>query len=515
MGASVLDGRRATVAQGGPASRHFGGLRASGARHTVLFGRAARDQEPPVKTRAVIAACVALMVAVPLAEGAGWKRVTAPDGTTIDQVGLLRTADGVLHLAWNDPTGNTEDLLHTVISPRGAIGATTPIQTGWAGVQNAALVPAPGGGIRAFWGGQRTVDTNEPNQDLNTALSVDGGATWALQIGTIAPPGAQAHGSPVSATALPDGTPLQAWAGTLGTWVHSGLDPATPNRDFQAPLGAYGYDAGIASDPAGQAVLAWYSNATGNLGVFAQNVAADGSPVGAAANFPGTGNMTVGMLGRTPIVARAGGGFYVAYPTGFPALNRIRLWRVGAPSSRVLARTSRLGSPAATLAAAADGRLWVAWIDAGVGSPRVLVRRSNAAATVFGAVVDAGRPARAASGYRLDASASGGALDVLGVFTIGAGPGASTYHARVLPGLTLLASRRRVKRDDPTSVTFTVLDAGDPVRGARIRAGGKSGLTNVKGKLTLSIPGGDSAVNARASAAGYTGAALRLRRAGR
>src|SRR6187402_2279384 len=95
-----------------------------------------------------IAACAATS-----ASAAPWKRVTTPDGASTDQVGLVRTADGVLHLAWSHPTGpNTEDLNHTVISPAGRIGATTPIQSGWTGFSNAALV-VDSGGLRAFWGG--------------------------------------------------------------------------------------------------------------------------------------------------------------------------------------------------------------------------------------------------------------------------------------------------------------------------------------------------------------------------
>src|SRR5207247_859002 len=148
-----------------------------------------------------------------------------------DQVALLRTADGVLHVAWPHRTGpNSEDLLHTTIAAAGAVGATVPIAAGWAEVENAALVAAPGG-IRALFGGIRTIDPNETNTDLNTAFSGDGGASWALQSGSIVPVGGQAYGSPVSATTLPDGTPLEAWAGTLGTWVHAGLSPATPNFD--------------------------------------------------------------------------------------------------------------------------------------------------------------------------------------------------------------------------------------------------------------------------------------------
>src|SRR5687767_10412527 len=94
---------------------------------------------------ALLTAALAAGVAAPAA-AAPWKQVTTPDGSSIDQVGLARTADGVLHLAWHHPTGpNTEDLLHTVISRDGKIGATNPIQSGWTGFTNPALVAAPGG----------------------------------------------------------------------------------------------------------------------------------------------------------------------------------------------------------------------------------------------------------------------------------------------------------------------------------------------------------------------------------
>jgi hypothetical protein len=263
----------------------------------------------------------------------------------------------------------------------------------------------------------------------------------------------------------------------------------------------------------GAAMVAWYSNAAGHLGVFAQQVAADGSPLGTAMNMPGTSKMKVGMVGRTPIVARPGGGFYVAYATGYPSLNSVRLWRVGTASARVIARTTRVFNSTATVAVGADGRLWVVWTDAAGGAPRVRARRSNPAGSVFGAVVDAGRPAGALSAYSLTASVAGGALDTLGLFSVGAGPGSATYHTRILPGLTLTASPRAVRRSRLVKVRFTVLDAGDAVRGARVKVGGASGTTNARGRVELTIPAGARAVSAVATARGYTRATLRLRRA--
>ena len=171
------------------------------------------------------------------------------------------------------------------------------------------------------------------------------------------------------ATVRGDGTTLQAFAGTLGTWVHAGLSPATPNHDYQAPIGQYGYDPNLATDAANRTVMAWYSSANGHLGVLAQDVGADGSPVGSAQTMPNTSDMKIGMLGRTPLVARDGGGFYVAYPTGYPAQTRVRLWRIGSSNAPLIARVAGSGSPAVAIAAAGDGRLWVS-LDEGLRRPR-------------------------------------------------------------------------------------------------------------------------------------------------
>jgi hypothetical protein len=51
--------------------------------------------------------------------------------------------------------------------------------------------------------------------------------------------------------------------------------------------------------------------------------------------------------------------------------------------------------------------------------------------------------------------------------------------------------------------------AGDPVRGARVRAGGRSGTTNGRGRVTLALRS-SRALTARATRAGYTGATERL-----
>jgi hypothetical protein len=88
-----------------------------------------------------LAAALALAFGVPAAGAASWKQVTASGESNIDEVSLMRAGDGVLHVAWSShPTPNTYDLFHTAISPAGTVGATSPIATGWAVIENPALV---------------------------------------------------------------------------------------------------------------------------------------------------------------------------------------------------------------------------------------------------------------------------------------------------------------------------------------------------------------------------------------
>jgi hypothetical protein len=416
---------------------------------------------------------LALAVA-PAAHAAGWHQVTASDGANTDQVSLVRTGDGTLHVAWRHGAPNADSLMHTAVGLDGKVGATTPVQTGWADIQNPAIVSTPGG-LRMFWGALRTTDPSDPNDEMSTALSADGGATWA---------------------------------GTLGTWVHAGLSPATPNHDLQAPLGQYGYLPGIAVDSGGRAVVAWYSSAAGHLGVYAQDVASDGSPIGSAINMPGTSDMQFGQTGRTPIAARPGGGLFVAYATGYPSLNRIRVWRVGAQKSTRVAKAD--GGASATVATDMNGRVWVVWEDDRGVHPAVYARRSNPAGTKWGATVVAGRPKGASSAYSVDASTIGAfALDVFGSFALDGGTPLATYTRRVLPGLTLLVTGTP-RRGKTTKLTFTVLDAGAPVKGATVEAGGDSGTTSAAGKVVLTVHAARK-LTARATAPGYTTAARKLK----
>ena len=85
----------------------------------------------------------------PTADAATWKQVTADGGANIDQVGRVRTADGVLHVVWH----KDGDLFHTAIGAERE-GRARRRRSSRAGpaTRTPRIVAVPGG-LRAFWGG--------------------------------------------------------------------------------------------------------------------------------------------------------------------------------------------------------------------------------------------------------------------------------------------------------------------------------------------------------------------------
>jgi hypothetical protein len=115
------------------------------------------------------------------------------------------------------------------------------------------------------------------------------------------------------------------------------------------------------------------------------------------------------------------------------------------------------------------------------------------------------------SAYDVDASPIGAtALDAFGVFALNDGSPQATFTRRILAGLTLVA-KGTPHRGKAGKLTFSVLDAGDPVKGAKVKAGGASGKTGANGKVTLSVRPTGRSLTAHATRSGYTAAARRLK----
>jgi hypothetical protein len=217
----------------------------------------------------------------------------------------------------------------------------------------------------------------------------------------------------------------------------------------------------------------------------------------------------VASLSRTQIVARPGGGVWVAGSSGYPTATKPYVWKVGTAKEIAIGVTK--GSDATTaLAADPSGRLWAFWVDRNSGSPKFFARRSSATNPAkFGPFVAAGAPPKMDSCYSLEGDAQAGRLDIVGL--CGNVSGTGHWHTQVNPGLALAASPSSVNGKKGGSVKLTITDP-DPVKGAKVSGGGDSATTDGKGHATLSIgPTKKKKVTITVTHAGYTTATRTLK----
>jgi hypothetical protein len=426
--------------------------------------------------------------------GGLWTRVTDSNGRNIDQVGLARTRDGVLHVFWERRAAPlSEGIWRTPVSPAGKPGAPTAVLDGFRGVGPPDAVVLPDGRLRTFFMGLGSsfghggvVSAGAPASASNwTRDGVRVSSNWGAV-------------GPVGAAVIAAGAPVFAYGMSFVLGLHVGLDPNVADANLAPDRRCCDYLPDLATDAAaGGTFVAWYSNATDRTGIWVQQVAPS---VAARQLAPGsaTGGRSIVHDQRTAIASRAGGGVYLAYCRGYPSCADALLWRIGAPAPL------RVGSGRdiedVNISAAPEGRLWVMWHDG--RSKRLHAARTNKAATRVGRVVTFAPPAGTTSVWKLAGEGSLGPLDVLA--NVSTPSSIAMWHTRVLPRLTLTASVAKGTR----TVTFRVTDAGDPVGGATVRVAGKTLTTNAAGQAATKLSAGR--IVAKATSTGYGAAAARV-----
>lgn len=444
-----------------------------------------------------------------------WTPVTSIQSAS-DLVGLLRLPDNELFIAWPD-----HGTMRTAsIAAAGAVTQGPSIVTGWETLTSPAIVLGPNATAQAFFGGIRSTSPTDPNRDLNVATSTDL-TTWSLQPGSVSQ-GANgtdyAYTSPISAVTAGRGStvhPIEAWFGGAGVMVHSGLDPSTPDVEYQHQIGGRGgVNPRLVAIPGGGVAIAWVSIAPGAEGVFVQRVdTATGQPLGRPARFPGltvSGHLDP-QLTRTPLVARpVFGGLLTAYRGNWPAGNSVRVWSVGSPVSTPFLFGER-GAPKAVSAVDADalGRLWLIYAAQRSGHLTLTAERSNAtgANALFGADVVANLPLRTAAVIDVETSAQLDRIDVL-VTALVAGH-LRTFATQIRPGLTL-HSKASARKGGRRRVSFTVTDTDQPISGAKVSFLGHTLTTDRHGAASLGTVASGTRT-ARASIAGYVSTSERVR----
>jgi hypothetical protein len=411
-----------------------------------------------------------------------WSRVTDTGARNIDQVGLARTNDGVLHVVWSRRVGSDESLRHAAVAKNGNVGAPTTAVGAVRGLSDPDIVTMPDGSLRLFYG----VIIPSPGGIRMSSAGVSGtGWTGGGKVSN------DNTGGDPGATSDKTGTPIFAWSSGINSYYKIGTNPdvhlgPSPSCCF--------YDMETAVDDAnGQVFVAYHSNVTDAGGLFVRQISPGlGAPQRAPSLLKGRDFLAPDH--RMPLVAREGGGVYFAYCTGYPRCLQVRLWGVGGRS--IVVATGK-DIEDVNLARGPDGRLWVMWQD----SAHLRATRTNKAASKAGAIVNVPSPPGTSSTWDVFGEGSVGPLDLLAHVT--ARGGLATWHRQVLPGLTLKCTAKR------TGAACRVTDAGAPVAGAKVKSGGKTATTAGNGTASLTLSSGRKAVTA--TKAGYSPASTRVR----
>ena len=212
------------------------------------------------------------------------------------------------------------------------------------------------------------------------------------------------------------------------------------------------------------------------------------------------GTQTVAWQTRTPLAARVGGGVFEAYCLGAPTCRKVRIWHVGTTETANI-RYSRYASTIA-ISPGPQGRLWVAWAN---HLPQVRAVRTNTTGLTVGGVQKAGIP-RGGGAYSLAIDGTIGRGDLV------LNAGDTLWHTQVFAGLTVHASPSKWRHGTRKRVVFTVSDAGDVVRGARVAVDDTACTTGSTGTCTIRFPRSfpHGRHTARATKSGYGAGAVRL-----
>jgi hypothetical protein len=175
------------------------------------------------------------------------------------------------------------------------------------------------------------------------------------------------------------------------------------------------------------------------------------------------------------MVTRPDGGVYLAYPRGDLNSQGFALWRIGAGTVRKVPGSK--GADHLAMSTAPGGRLWLAWRAENLG---VRVVRTNQAATKFGAVQKV-KPPKGSAPYQIGIEGSTGRGDLI------VNDATRIWHTQVLAGLTVKAGPKSWKSGTTVTVKFTVTDAGEAIKGAKVKTKSQKCTTNKKGVCTLTF----------------------------
>lgn len=271
----------------------------------------------------------------------------------------------------------------------------------------------PAGGVQVVFGALLQGDTN--SYVYVSPRNPDGSFVAPARLSDFN----TAWGDPTTSLTLADGTSLFVSSTAGGIVVGRGTT-ATPavavgSANLQTALGGCcGYEPQLGVTSGGQYWVFWYSNATGNVGIYAQQLdPATGQPIGTAQRAPqsesvGNSAPTIACAASCRLVYRL-----TNLQLGTPT-NRIVTWAPGeAGPTTIASQPDTTGGLEAAAAYRSDGRLWLAWHENGAqlaGGKERYVATLGDASGAGGVLQDIGLPTGALGSFSLRGLALGNDL---------------------------------------------------------------------------------------------------------
>ena len=236
---------------------------------------------------------------------------------------------------------------------------------------------------------------------------------------------------------MKDFTPFETWHISGRTIaVHRGLDPKQANAHYDGGNLCCSVASNLAADAkTGVLTVAWCDDSDRANGVMVQTVnPVDGTSSGKRSMLAGSATPNEGRARRkcdanhrTAIVARHGGGVFVAAPAGYPKASSVLVWRLGTRNPLVLDRNADEDG-LVSLAADRFGRVWVAWYNSGKQS--IEIRHSDATGKAFGSPMSLPIPGNTSGIFDLALSPGASGVDVF-LFRIGLDATYAFFHTNV------------------------------------------------------------------------------------
>ena len=386
---------------------------------------------------------------------AAWTQLPGATGlVNIVQPATLRTAAGSELEVFTD----TKSSLFLVRN-----GTLKTLLSGMSIVGKPAVVQQPNGALQLYVSGQ-----GGGLDGVGRLTSTDDGVTWTGPIATKSKDLADVG----AAAVRPDGTPLFTQSGTGFVNVYEGLNGESVTNIF---TGCCGYAGSVAVDAANIARVAFWSNATAAPNRFVLQQLG-----GATRTF---GTQTPSFSDRVPLFS-SGKNTWLMWADGYPVAKSLIFQNLASPAVKLDGNFTSGADPHMAIAAEPDGSVWALWTRDGA----VRAERSRTHGATFGALVTTALPVGQSVAYQLEALARPGSVEAF------VNLGSTLVHTKILPGLTVRATRKLA----------TVLDDSFPVKGAHVGtkttdAKGHVSIANIKAHTFL-----------RVTAAGYTPTGFRV-----